>query len=94
MKKRYTRSRKYVPRRRKRTTARSSKFARRQQKATSTWIRKKYTKTFLINALAADTQGGYTISLIGGRNNQNGNLTITLFDVNQDGQLDADMRLY
>lgn len=66
----------------KRTTKRSSKFARRQQKAAMTWIRKKYTKTFLVNAIGNDTAGGYTVSLIGGKNAQNAALTVTLFDVN------------
>jgi len=59
-----------------------------------TWIRKKYTKTFLIEVAAGAQETGWTVSLIGGRNNQNGPLTITLFDVNQDNQLKTDMGLY
>ena len=59
-----------------------------------TWIRKKYTKTYLINAAENTELGGYTISLIGGRNNQAGTATITLFDMNQDNQLRTDMGLY
>ncbi len=47
-----------------------------------TWIRKKYTKTFLLRTTASDNAAGYTISLIGGRNNENGTFTITMFDVN------------
>lgn len=50
-----------------------------------TWIRKKYTKTFFVDANTADDAAGWTVSLIGGRNNQNSPFTITLFDVNQDG---------
>lgn len=53
--KRYTSRRKIYGNRRykkKRTTKRSSKFASRQQKASSTWIRKKYTKVFTMDAEA------------------------------------------
>ena len=35
---------------RRSTTKRSSKFARRQQKSEMTWIRKKYTRTFTLTA--------------------------------------------
>ncbi len=49
-----------------------------------TWIRKKYTKTFFLDALTADDAAGFTVSLIGGKNNQSPGLTITLTDVNQD----------
>lgn len=45
-KKRYTSKRRYGIKKRKRTTKRSSKYARRQQTAAMTWIRKKYTKVF------------------------------------------------
>lgn len=48
--KKYSRYAKKKTYRRKRTTKRSSKYARRQQKSASTWIRKKYTKTFLMDA--------------------------------------------
>lgn len=93
--KKYTRARRTTTfRRRKRTTKRSSKFARRQQKSASTWIRKKYTKTFLIEAEQGADSSGWTVSLIGGKNNQTPALTITLADVNQDNQLSTDMRLY
>jgi len=47
-----------------------------------TWIRKKYTKTFVIDALTADDQAGFTVSLIGGKNAQNPGGTITLADCN------------
>ncbi len=47
-----------------------------------TWIRKKYTKTFTFEAATADDSVSATISIIGGRNNQTPNSTITLFDVN------------
>lgn len=54
--KRYTSTRKaYGNRRYKKkraTTKRSSKYARRQQRASSTWIRKKYTKVFTMDAEA------------------------------------------
>lgn len=93
--KKYTRARRSTTfRRRKRTTKRSSKYARRQQKSASTWIRKKYTKTFIIKPEVDEEQSGYTVSLIGGRNAQTPGFTITLFDVNQDNQLATDMRLY
>jgi len=59
-----------------------------------TWIRKKYTRTFTLDALTADESAQATISIIGGKNNQNPAGTITLFDNNQDSQLAADMRLY
>ena len=59
-----------------------------------TWIRKKYTKTYLIEADENNELGGYTISLIGGRNAQAPTATITLFDMNQDNQLRTDMGLY
>lgn len=50
MKKRYTPRKRYGNRRyKKRTTKRSSKFARRQQTLSSSWIRKKYTKVFTID---------------------------------------------
>jgi len=59
-----------------------------------TWIRKKYTKTYLVEADQNTELGGYTISLIGGRNAQAPTATITLFDMNQDNQLRTDMGLY
>ncbi len=83
----FRRKRTFRPKRRsfkKRTTKKSSPFARRQQKSAMTWIRKKYTKTFTMDARTADSAAGYTISLIGAKNNQNPNFTITLNDVNQD----------
>lgn len=49
-----------------------------------TWIRKKYTKTFVLDARTADDNVSATISLIGGKNNQSPGSTVTLFDVNQD----------
>lgn len=91
--KRFSRKKKSFGRR-KRTTKRSSKFARRQQKASMTWIRKKYTRVFTMTAPAASDVYAQTISLIGGRNANDPANTITLFDVNQDAQLTSDMRLY
>ncbi len=55
------------------------------------WIRKKYTKTFVLDANTADDNTSATVSIIGGKNNQTPNSTITLFDVNQDNQLRQDM---
>ncbi len=69
----YRRKRSFRPKRRsfkKRTTKRSSKFARRQQKAAMTWIRKRYTKTFVLEVSGTATNASATISLIGGKNNQ------------------------
>jgi len=59
-----------------------------------TWIRKKYTRTFTLDALTAAESAQATISLIGGKNNQDPTNTVTLFDNNQDSQLAGDMRLY
>lgn len=93
-KRRTLRVKKSTYRRRRRTTKRSSKYARKQQKAASTWIRKKYTKTFVMDARTADSFASYTVSIIGGPNVQNPTETITLKSVDQDGQLSADMELY
>lgn len=93
-KRRYSAKRKFAPRRKRSTTKRSSKFARRQQKSEMTWIRKKYTRTFTLDALTAADNAFATISLIGGKNNQDPTNTVTLFDNNQDSQLAGDMRLY
>lgn len=69
MKRKYFRKKRSTYRR-KRTTKRSSRYARRQQKAASTWIRKKYTRTFVLECDDQTDTTGYTISLIGGRNAQ------------------------
>lgn len=76
MKKRYISKKRYGNRYKKRTTKRSSKFARRQQKAASTWIRKKYQKVFTLRCNNPDAQNNtdvsnFTVSLIGGPNQQN-----------------------
>lgn len=95
--KRYTSRRKSYGNRRykkKRTTKRSSKYARRQQTASSTWIRKKYTKVFTMDVEAGTDSWVQTVSLIGGRNANAPADTTTLFDVNQDNQLRTDMTLY
>ena len=82
MPKRYTsRRRKRVFRRRK-GAKRSSKFARKQQRSAMTYVKKKYTKTFVLTAAETTDQAGYTISLIGGKNAQNPSFTISLFDAN------------
>lgn len=96
MKKRSYRSysKKRISRRRKRTTKRSGPAARRQQKAASTWIRKKYTKVFLMQVEAGSDVFETTISLIGSKNSSAPGDTITIADVNQDNQLKTDMGLY
>lgn len=88
------RPKKYVPRRKKSYRKGSSRGARKQQKAAMTWIRKKYTKVFVMEVPADEIAYERTISLIGGKNTQNDGDTITLFDVNQDNQLRTDMTLY
>ena len=96
MPKRYTsyRKKRTTFRRKRRTTKRSSKYARRQQRAASTWVMKKYTKTFVMDVADQAEAISYTLSLIGGRNLQTPTGTITLFDCNQDNQLRTDMGLY
>lgn len=74
MKRRYFRKKRSTYRR-KRTTKRSSKYARKQQKAASTWIRKKYTRTFVMEVEDGLDTTGFTVSLIGGRNAQSGAFT-------------------
>ncbi len=59
-----------------------------------TWVRKKYTKTFTLEAPGNSDRAVATISLIGGKNNQDPLSTVTLTDVNQDTQLKTDMSLY
>ena len=85
-------------RRKKRTFKRkrrgSSKFAKRQQRAAMTWIRKRYTKVFTMDVESGSNVWEQTVSLIGGRNSNLPVDTVTLFDVNQDNQLSTDMRLY
>ena len=65
----------------------SSKGAKSQQRAAMTWIRKKYTRVFTIDAEAGSDVWEQTVSLIGGRNSTGPADTITLTDVNQDNQL-------
>ncbi len=60
----------------------SSKFAKRQQRAAMTWIRKKYTKVFTMNVETGALEWESTVSLIGGANESTPNDTITLNDVN------------
>lgn len=87
---------KYVRRRtkkyRRKRKGKSFKFARKQQRSSLTYIRKKYTKVFnfdtvIVPPATTTNFSFYTVSLIGGENSNNPNRTITLFDVNQDGQL-------
>lgn len=60
----------------------SSKFAKRQQRAAMTWIRKKYTKVFTMVAEEGSNSWEQTVSLIGGANESTPNDTVTLQDVN------------
>ncbi|AXH76282.1 MAG: hypothetical protein [Circoviridae sp.] len=83
--KRYTSTRKHYGNRRykkKRTTKRSSKYARKQQKQSLGWIRKKYTKVFTMDAEQGTDSWVQTVSLIGGRNGNAPADTICLTDVN------------
>ena len=63
----------------------SSKFAKKQQRAAMTWIRKKYTKVFTMDVESGSDVWEQTVSLIGGRNTNGPADTVTLFDTNQDG---------
>jgi len=60
----------------------SSKGARVQQRAAMTWIRKKYTRVFTMDIREGGEVYERTISLIGAKNPNNINGTITLTDVN------------
>ena len=85
MTKRYTSTRKAYGNRRykkRRTTKRSSKYARKQQKQSSGWVRKKYTKVFTMDCEEGTDSWVQTISLIGGRNGNAPADTICLTDVN------------
>ncbi len=81
--------RRYAPRR---STA--SRFARQIQTRSLTFVRKRYTKVFTIDAREGSDVGQFTISHIGGRNASFPGGTITLYDVDQDGQLTQDMEVY
>ena len=81
-------------RRRKGFRKGSSRGAKKQQRAAMTWIRKKYTRVFTIDAEAGSDVWEQTVSLIGGRNATTPADTVTLTDVNQDNQLRTDMGLY
>ena len=59
-----------------------------------TWIRKKYTKVITAEIDAGKDAWERTISLIGGKNSNDLNGTVSLVDVNQDNQLRTDMGLY
>jgi len=60
----------------------SSKFAKRQQRASMTWIRKKYTKVFTMLVEEGSDSWEQTVSIIGGPNESTPNSTVTLQDVN------------
>lgn len=59
-----------------------------------TWIRKKYVRTFVLDAQTANDNAALTVSLIGAKNANDPASTISIVDVAQDGNLGADMRLY
>ncbi len=85
MPKRYSSRRRYSGRRRsykKKSTAR--KFGSRQQHQASTYVRKRYTKVFTLEARLNGTVAEQTVSLIGAKNLSEPNSTVTLFSVNQD----------
>ena len=89
MKKRYT-SKKRGPRRYKKKS-KSGRAAKKQQKAAMTYVHKKYTRVFQMLPEPGTDLFEATVSLIGGKNNSDVNNTATLFDVNQDTQLETDM---
>ncbi len=80
--------------RRKRTTKRSSKFARHQQKAAMTWVRKKYQKVITMEIPAGADVWQKTVSLIGSKNATSPADTYTISEVNNDSQLGRDVGLY
>lgn len=88
---RYTKRRTTFRRKRKST---AKKFGSRQQFQASTYIRKRYTKVFILQARLNGEVAQTTVSLIGAKNASDTAGTITLFDVNQDNQLGSDMDLY
>lgn len=95
MKKRYSSKKRYVRRRKiRRSNKRSGPAARRQQRQATTWIRKKYTKVFVMDCEGGSDVWETTVSLIGGKNSNAVADTYTLNDVNQDSQLKTDMGLY
>lgn len=72
----------------------AKKFGSRQQHQASTYIQKRYTKVFLLDARLNGEVAQKTVSLIGGKNAAEPAGTITISDVNQDNQLISDMDLY
>ena len=82
MPKKYTRKRRVT--RRRSTAKRSGKFARKQQKAALTYVKKRYSRVFTMPIKAGRDVYEATISLIGGNNTANSTGTITINDVNQD----------
>lgn len=82
------------PMRRKRTTKGSSKYAKRQQNAAMTWIRKKYQKVITMEIPGGSDVWEKTVSLIGSKNSNSPNDTYTVSEVNNDAQLGRDVQLY
>lgn len=80
MKKYSSRRRRYSGKRRyKKSTAK--KFGSRMQKQASTYIRKRYTKVFLLDARLNGEVAQKTVSIIGGKNATDPTGTINLFSV-------------
>lgn len=59
-----------------------------------TYVRKRYCKTFTLDAGTGSDRSTVTISHIGGKNSADPGNTLTLASVDQDAQLTSDMRLY
>ena len=70
--------------RRKRRSSRAAGIARRQQRAALTYVHKRYTKVFTLDARVNAENAFKTVSLIGGKNAADPANTLTLFSVNQD----------
>lgn len=85
---RTTYKRRYV----RRTTG--SVIARRTQRQSLTYVRKKYTKTFIFKIAQGASETAMTISHIGTKNSNGTANSITLTDTEQDDNLGTDMDLY
>lgn len=96
MKKRTFRAKRRTYRRRRRPGGirRSSRYARRQQRSSAAFVRKKYTATFSFAVPANVDTSSICISLISGKNQQAPEQTITLSSCNQNANLSSDQRLY
>lgn len=59
-----------------------------------TYVKKRYSRVFTMPIKAGRDAFEATISLIGGKNSANSSGTVSINDVNQDTQLETDMKLY